>query len=292
MNTDLLIQVIATGILVGGLYAIMSIGLSLSWGSLKIINLAHFSFILFGAYLTYQFTVWFGWDPFLTILLVFPLFFVAGGLMQVFFELANVDEFKSLIISFGFFIIFQSITRTLWTADFRRIGPDLNRWESHAFEIFGISIRTTLLAAFVGALLIATGTTLLLTKTHFGRAVRAVVQDREIARAFGIDQRRVAVILSGLATAYSGVAGVFIGIYQSLSPSISVAWFGIVFPVVILGGLGSTWGALGAGVIIGVAAGLATIWWGPLAAPLVTFSILIAALLFRPDGLFTRKSSV
>lgn len=292
MDTDLLVQVTVSGVLVGGLYAIMSIGLSISWGALKIINLAHFSFVLFGAYLTYQLTVSFGWDPFLMILFIFPSFFVAGGLMQIFFELANVDEFKSLIISFGLFIIFQSITKTLWTADFRRIDSDLNRYDGQAFEMLGISIRSGLLAAFIAAVLIAVGTTVLLTRTHFGRAIRAVVQDPEIARAFGIDRRRVSVILSGLATAYSGIAGVFIAVLQSLSPSMSFAWFGIVFPVVILGGLGSTWGALGAGVIIGVAAGIATILWGPLAAPMVTFSILIVALLFRPDGLFTAKSTV
>ena len=100
--------------------------------------------------------------------------------------------------------------------------------------------------------------------------------------------RRVAVLLSGLATAYSALAGVFIALFQSLSPAMSLTWFGIVFPVVILGGLGSAGGALGAGVVVGVAAAVATVWWGPLAAPLVTFSILIAALLFRPDGLFRR----
>ena len=124
------------------------------------------------------------------------------------------------------------------------------------------------------------------------RAVRAVVQDAEMARAFGIDPRRVAVILSGLATAYSALAGVFIAMFQALSPSMTFAWFGIVFPVVILGGLGSSWGALGAGVIVGVSAAVATVWWGPLAAPLVTFLLLIAALLFRPGGLFTRGSAV
>jgi len=292
VDTDLLSQAIASGILIGGLYAVMSIGISLSWGALKIINLAHFSFILLGAYLTYELSTRYDIDPFLTVLVVFPVFFVAGALLQVFFEIAQVDEFKSLIISFGIFIILGSLTRTIWTADFRRIAPESNPYASESITIGGVSLQVPVLAAFAAAILLAAGTTLLLSRTHFGRAVRAVVQDSEMARAFGIDPRRVAVILSGLATAYSGLAGVFIAMFQSLSPSMTFGWFGIVFSVVILGGLGSTWGALGAGVIVGVSAALATIWWGPLAAPLVTFLLLIAALLFRPGGLFTRGSTV
>ncbi len=292
MDADLLTQAAVSGVLIGGLYATMSVGISLSWGALKIINLAHFSFILLGAYVTYQLTVTFEIDPFLTILLVFPGAFLAGALLQIFFELTKVDEFQSLIISFGIFIIFQSLIRTVWTADFRRIGTELNPYESESFFIGDIAIQLPQLTAFAAALVIAAVTSLLLSRTHFGRAVRAVVQDAEIARSFGIDPRRVAVLLSGLATAYSALAGTFIALFQALSPSMAFGWFGIVFPVVILGGLGSTVGALGAGVIVGVAAGVATVQWGPLSAPLVTFSIMIAALLFRPEGLFRRKSVV
>jgi branched-chain amino acid transport system permease protein len=292
VDTELLSQAVASGILIGGLYAVMSLGISLSWGALKIINLAHFSFILLGAYMTYEISTRFEVDPFLMVLFVFPVFFIAGALLQIFFEIARVDEFKSLIISFGIFIIFGSITRTIWTADFRRIDPEINPYASESITVFGISLQLPVLAAFAAAVVLAAVTTLLLSRTHFGRAVRAVVQDAEMARAFGIDPRRVAVILSGLATAYSALAGVFIAMFQALSPSMTFAWFGIVFPVVILGGLGSSWGALGAGVIVGVSAAVATVWWGPLAAPLVTFLLLIAALLVRPGGLFSRRRTV
>jgi len=290
MNADLLAQAVASGLLIGGLYAMMSVGISLSWGALKIINLAHFAFILLGAYLTYQLTTSFGLDPFLMILVMFPLFFIAGAFLQVFFEWANVDEFKSLLISFGIFIIFSSLVRTVWTADFRRIGSEINPYDSASIFIGGVALQVPLIAAFVAALIIAVGMSLLLSRTHFGRAVRAVAQDAEMARAFGIDPRRVAVVVSGLATGFSGLAGVFIAMFQTLSPTMTFAWFGIVFSVVILGGLGSTYGALGAGVIVGIAAAVTTVTWGPLAAPLVTFLLLIAALLFRPGGLFKRGS--
>lgn len=290
MDADLLAQAAASGLLIGGLYAVMSIGISLSWGALKIINLAHFTFILLGAYLTYQLTTSFGIDPFLVIVVVFPLFFIAGVVLQVFFEWAKVDEFESLLISFGLFIIFSSLVRTAWTADFRTIAPQDNPYASASLTVLGVSLQVPLIAAFVTAVVVAVATSLLLAKTHFGRAVRAVVQDAEMARAFGIDTRRVAVLLSGLATAFSGLAGVFIAMFQVLSPSMTFAWFGIVFSVVILGGLGSTYGALGAGIIVGVVAAVATVVWGPLSAPLVTFLLLIAALLFRPGGLFRRAT--
>lgn len=292
MNADILTQAVISGILIGGLYAVMSVGISLSWGVLKVINLAHFSFILLGAYVTYQLSTSFGLDPFLALLVVLPGGFVAGVLLQIFFELAKLDEFQSLIISFGIFIIFQSVSRTIWTADFRRIGSEVNPYESMSFFIGDAAVQVAPLLALVAAVAIAIGVSLLLTRSYFGRAVRAIVDDPEIASAFGIDNRRVAILLSGLATAFSAMAGLFISTFQSLSPSMSFGWFGIVFSVVILGGLGNSVGALGAGVIVGVAAGVAAAVWGPLSAPLVTFLILIAALLFRPEGLFTRRSAV
>ncbi|MGH3650267.1 MAG: branched-chain amino acid ABC transporter permease [Acidimicrobiia bacterium] len=286
---ELLTQGIVSGVLIGGLYALMALGLSLSWGALKIINLAHFSFILLSAYLVYQLTISYEVDPLLTTVVVVPLFFVVGALMQVFFHLAKVDEFKSLIVTFGIFIILQSLMRTIWSADFRRIGSTLNPYATESFFIGNIALGMPRLTAFGAALVIAVTMSLLLSRSYFGKAVRAVAQDTDMARAFGIDPRRVAVILSGLTTAFSALAGVFIAIGQAIFPGLAVSWFGVVFSVVILGGLGHTIGALTAGLIVGVAAGAAGVTWGPLAAPLVTFVILIAALLFRPEGLLTRR---
>ena len=287
---DLLAQGLVTGVLIGGLYALMSLGVSLSWGALKIINLAHFSFILLSAYLVYQLTVSFEVDPLLTMVVVLPLFFVVGSLMQIFFHIVNIDEFKSLIVTFGIFIILQSLMQTIWSADFRRIGSGLNSYESGSIFIGGIALPLPSMMAFIAALIIAIGMSLLLSRSYFGKAVRAVAQDEEMARAFGVDTNRVAVILSGLSAAFSALAGVFIAVGQTIFPGLAVSWFGVVFSVVILGGLGHTVGALTAGVIVGSAAGAAAVLWGPLAAPLVTFLILIAALLFRPQGLLTSRS--
>lgn len=292
MESDLLLQAIVSGALIGGLYALMSLGLSLSWGALDIINLVHFMFILLGAYLTYQLTVSAGMDPLLTVVVVVPLAFVAGALLQVFFEWAQVDEFKSLIISFGLFIILQSVARTIWSADFRTLDQSVNPYASSSLTIGSVSFQIPLVIAFVAAAAIAFATRAVMAKTYFGKAVRAVVHDAHTAQAFGVDPRRVGVILAGIASGYSALAGVLIATFQSLSPTMAVGWFGIVFPVVILGGLGNAMGNFFAGIIIGVAAGVATVIWGPLSAPLVTFMIMVLALLFRPQGLFARRATV
>ena len=287
---DLLVQGIVTGVLIGGLYALMSIGLSLSWGALKIINLAHFSFILLSAYLVYQLAISFQVNPLLLTLVVVPLFFGIGALMQVLIHRAQLDEFKSLIVTFGVFIILQSMIQTIWSADFRRIGSEVNVFEGGSIRLGDITLPYPVLLAFIVSVAIAVAMSVVLSRTYFGKAVRAVAQDAAMARAFGIDPNRVAVLLSGVATAISALAGVFIAIGQALWPGLAVSWFGIVFPVVILGGLGNTVGALTAGVMVGVAAGVASVVWGPISAPLVTFVILIAALLFRPHGLLTSRS--
>lgn len=292
MESDLLLQAIVSGALIGGLYALMSLGLSMNWGALDIINLVHFMFILVGAYVTYQLTTSTGLDPLIAILIVVPASFIVGALLQVFFDWADVDEFKSLIITFGLFIIIQSLARTIWSADFRTLDQSVNPYASSSFFIGNVAFQVPLIIAFVAAAAIAVATTAFMSKTYFGKAVRAVVHDSATARAFGVDPRRVGVILSGIAAAYSGLAGVLIATFQSLSPTMAVGWFGIVFPVVILGGLGNAMGAFYAGIIVGVAAGVATVVWGPLSATLVTFSIMVLALLFRPEGLFIRRAKV
>lgn len=285
-------QAIISGVLIGGLYAMMSLGVSLSWGVLKIINLAYFSFILLAGYGSYELAANQGWDPFVTVLAVVPVAVVAGALLQLFFEKVKIGEFESLLVTFGLFIMFESVASSIWTADFRRIPSTENPYASSSLKVGDFAFPTPQLSAFISAIVVGLLVKFLLDRTYFGKAVRALAQDRDMARAFGVDHRRVGVLLSALASATAATAGVFIAMSQALFPGLAVEWFGIVFPVVILGGLGSTLGALGAGVVIGVVGAVASVTWGPSYAPLATFVILIATLLFRPQGLFARKESV
>jgi branched-chain amino acid transport system permease protein len=287
----LYVQSIVSGILVGGLYAVMSLGMSLSWGVLKVINLVHFAFILFSGYVTYELSTTFSLDPFVAIVVVVPVFFVAGMALQWGFEKTRISEFDSLLVTFALLLIFESLARTIWSADFRQIPIEQNPYVSGAWWLGDIALQIPRLAAFVAAVLVTFLTMYLLDRTYFGKAVRALAEDREMAVAFGINSSRVSILLAGMAAAFAALAGVFVAMSQALTPGLAVEWFGIVFPVVILGGLGSTKGSLASGVIIGVVAAVATVAAGPSMAPLITFVILILTLLFRPQGLFARSSA-
>lgn len=269
----------------------MSLGMSLSWGVLKIINLAHFAFILLSAYITYQLSFTFGWDPFLAVVVCVPLFALAGMALQWVFNKTNIREFESLLLTFGVFIIFESVMSTIWTADFRQLDIEQNPYRSHSVWVGDVALPTPLLAAFVVSVIVAFGIRHLLGSTDFGRAVRALSQDTGVARAFGVDRDRVAMQLAGLAAACAALAGVFIAMSRALWPGLAVEWFGIVFSVVILGGLGSTLGTLIAAVIIGLVGGVATVIGGPPLAPLAVFLVLIATLLFRPQGILGRATT-
>ena len=286
-----MIQSIVSGVLIGGLYAVMSLGLSLSWGVLKIINLAHFAFILLSGYITYELSTTFGLDPFVAILVTVPVFFIAGAGLQWFFEKVRISEFNSLLVTFALLLILESLARTIWSADFRQIPVAQNPYVSQSLRIGELSLQIPRLAAFGFAILVTAITMYLLDRTYFGKAVRALAEDREMAVAFGINSSQVSILLAGMAASFAGLAGVFIAMSQALVPGLAVEWFAVVFPVVILGGLGSTKGSLASGVIIGVVAAIATRLAGPSWAPLITFIILILPLLFRPEGLFARSTS-
>jgi branched-chain amino acid transport system permease protein len=286
MNTY--VQAGVSGVMIGGLYAVMALGLSLTWGLLKVINLAHFALILMGAYVTYQLTTSTGADPLLAALILVPAMFAVGVAIHWVIERFQVDEFNSLLLSFGLFIIAIRLISIIWSADFRQIAGDENPYASRAIFVGDIAFPVPQLMAFGAALVFALGTFYVLRSTYFGKALRALAYDREIAGAFGVDHRRIGMLAAGLASAMAAVAGVLIGINQSVFPQLAFEWVGLIFAVVILGGIGNLLGAVGAGILIGLVSGLVGVAWTPQGAPLVTFLLLILALLFRPNGLFGR----
>jgi branched-chain amino acid transport system permease protein len=282
------VQAAVSGVMVGGLYAVMALGLSLTWGLLKVINLAHLALILVSAYVTYELTTSTGVDPLLAMLILVPCLFVVGVAVHWVIERFRVDEFNSLLLSFGLFMIAIRLITNIWSADFRRIDDAHNRYATRALFIGDIAFPVPQLLAFGAAVLFAAAAFLVLRYTSFGRALRALAYDREIAAAFGVNHRRIAVITAGLGAATGGVAGVLIGINQSIFPQLAFEWVGLVFTVVILGGIGNLLGAVAAGVIVGVISSVVGVAWTHQGAPLVTFLVLILALLFRPNGLFGR----
>lgn len=287
------VQAALSGALLGGLYAMMAVGLSVSWAMLRVINLAHFGMILLGAYLTFELASTWRIDPILTLAVTVPAMFLLGAGLQWIYERANLAEFASLLVSFGVMIIMIQAVHNVWTADFQRLAPELNRYGSSSWFPFGDAVRLalplpTLVAFGFGAVLIVAAWVVLRT-TFVGRAVRAFAEDRDMSAAYGIDHRRLGMLLAGLSGATAAVAGMLWALGNTLVPDAPFEWIGIVFAVVILGGIGQVLGTLGAGVLVGVLYAVTSVLWDNTAALLVVFVVIVLALLFRPHGLFVRK---
>jgi branched-chain amino acid transport system permease protein len=276
----LLAQSVLSGIFLGGLYGLLGLGLSLSWGLLRLINLAHFALAFLGAYLTYTLSTAFGVDPLWSLLIVPPAFFGLGVLSQAVFARFGVTQFGSLLVTFGLTVVIESLIQWLWTADYRRLETAYGTTSWRAGRLF---VPKAELLALAAAALLAGLTWAWLRFTWVGKGLRACAEEPEIAAAFGVNHRRLSLVLSGLCAAYAGVAGAFVALVYTLAPAQIYAWIGVVFAAVIMGGLGNPLGPLAAGVIIGVSEALTMALTAPAWAPLVSFSLLILLLLLRPD---------
>jgi branched-chain amino acid transport system permease protein len=285
------IQAALTGALLGGLYAVMAVGLSVSWGMLRVINLAHFGMILLGAYLTYQMTASWGIDPILTLVITVPLLFVLGAGLHWVYERTGLVEFTSLLVSFGVLIITIQVVHNQWTADFKRIPAPHNPYGTRSWFIGDtLALPLSTLVAFGFGVLLIGGGWVVLRYTFLGRALRAFAEDRAMAAAYGIDHRRLGMLLAGVAGATAAVAGMLWALGNTLIPDAPFEWIGIVFAVVILGGIGHVLGTLAAGMLVGVLASVASVLWENTASLLVVFLAIVLALLIRPQGLFVRRA--
>jgi branched-chain amino acid transport system permease protein len=280
------IQAALTGALIGGLYALMATGLSVTWGVLRIINLAHFGLILIGAYLTFQVATSWHLDPLLTLVITVPAMFLAGAAIQWLFDRLRLTEFNSLLVSFGLLIITIQATSNIWSADFRRMSAEINPYATRSVAIGRLVFPVTTLVAFGLAALVVLAAHLVLRRTFAGRAMRAIAQDRAVAGAFGVDHRRLSVLLGGVVGATAALAGMVFALSNALTPETAYEWFGTVFAVVILGGIGEVVGTFAAGILVGVLSGVVSAVWSPATTPFVLFSAIILALLLRPQGLF------
>jgi branched-chain amino acid transport system permease protein len=279
-SLTLLGQSIVSGLLAGGLYALLALGLSLSWGLLRLVNLAHFALALLGAYLTYQLGHTFHLAPWTAAALIVPFFFALGAGLHVGFARFRVTEFGSLLVTFGLAVILESVIQWFWTADYRRYETP---WASASVRLGPVFIPALESLACLTATTLALATWAWLRFTYVGKALRAAAEDAAIAAAFGVNHRRHALVLSGVSAAYAGVAGAFIALIATLAPSQIWAWLGVVFAVAIIGGLGNPIGALLAGFLIGASESITMAVAAPAWAPLVSFSILIGLLVLRPQ---------
>ena len=276
---NLLAQSILSGIFIGGLYGLIGLGLGLTWGLLRQINLSHFGLVFLGAYLSYHMaTVW-RVDPLLSLLIIPPLFFVFGVAMQWALARFAITPFNSLLVTFGITVVMESAIQAIWTADFRRLESAYNHQK---FTIGTLYVPAPELVTLVLAVVISLGVWAAMRYTDLGKALRAMAEDGPIAAAFGINQKGLSLVLAGICAALAGVAGICLALTFTLTPSQIFAWVGVVFAAVMLGGLGSALGPLVAGIVLGVSEAITMAVASPSWAPIVSFSLLIVMLLFRP----------
>lgn len=277
-SASLLAQSVLSGIFVGALYGLLGLGLSLSWGLLRMINLAHFAFAFLSAYLCYQMAQR-GLDPLLSLGVVVPLFFAIGAALHWAMARFAITPFNSLLISFGLTGIVEALIQAIWTADFRKLE---STYGEHSFKVAGLYMPLPELITLGLAVSLSLAVWAVLRYTDIGKALRASAEDPAVAAAFGVHQQRNALLLAGTCSALASVAGVCLALGFTLAPSQIYAWVGVVFAAVMLGGLGRALAPLIAGIVIGVSEAVTMAVTAPSWAPLVSFTLLIAILLFRP----------
>jgi branched-chain amino acid transport system permease protein len=278
-------QILVNGLLIGGVYGIAALGLGMVWGVMSVVNVSHGDMLIFFAYMTWVMVATQALNPFVSLVLLVPVGFLVGmGLYRfVVRHLIRRSEVElmSLVLFFGLGAIVYGIAAYLWGSDFRSLPIPLP-----TLRVLGVAVPGTRLAAFLIAGGLVLGLSWFFKKTYWGKAIRAVAQSRNAARALGIDPDQVSAVSFGIALAYAGVAGALIAMISPLSPALGVAYAGRSFAVVVLGGLGNPIGALVAGVVLGLAESFSILWITFSLSPAVAFVLLFLVLILRPQGLF------
>lgn len=280
---DLVIQ----GILLGGLYATAALGLSLVFGTMKVVNLAHGEFLILGAYLTSAIVIAIGGDPLLVALPAAIILGLAVYPLQryVITPVMSHGEEAPIIATFGVSIAVQTILLLLFSSNPRSISAP---YATTQIEIFGVGIRTSLLIALVIGVVLVVLLSFVLRKTPFGRQVRAASIDPEAAGLVGIDVKRTYARVMAIAAGTAAIAGVLIALSFSVAPTSGTSWLLRAFTVVVIGGLGSITGTLYGGLLVGLVETFGAVLFGPEYRDVIVFGVLVIVLLVRPNGLFAR----
>ncbi|MEN9823942.1 MAG: branched-chain amino acid ABC transporter permease [Ilumatobacteraceae bacterium] len=280
------INAIVQGILLGGLYALFATGLSLAFGVMRFVNLAHGDLAIAAAFMSFSLQRTFDMNPLVSLLVVLPGAFIVGYLLQrvVFDRVVGVDPAFQIVATFGLSMVVQNLIYEKYTADTQ--GLDAGSLDAAGFAVNdSISIGWIPLITLLAAVVVLSGLALFMKRTRTGRAFRATSDDADAARLMGIDVRRIWAVAMALAVATVTLAGVLFGIKSSFDPFVGPARLIYGFEAVIIGGLGSLWGTLVGGIILGVAQGLGRQMnpqWGELAG----HAVFLAVLAVRPTGLF------
>jgi len=278
------LQSLVTGILIGGVYALMASGLSLIFGVMSIANAAHASFAILSAYIVYWFYVKYGVNPLIGSIFSLLILFIIGVALYR-FVVSRVSELMAFTLLFMISMFMESTMVFTWTNLYRRITI---KALSRSIEFYGVYFPLDRLTAFAIAIGAVAILAYILKYTYFGKAVRATMQNIEAASLMGIDVERIYLITFGLGIVLAGIAGVMLGIIYPFYPALAASWIGLLFAIVVFGGLGSLTGTLAASFILGVANSLVSTYYSSSWAPMIAFLVLIITLWIRPSGLFGR----
>jgi branched-chain amino acid transport system permease protein len=281
------LNAIAQGVLLGGLYALFAAGLSLIFGVMRLVNIAHGDFIVLASYLALVVVQTLGLNPFVAAIIVVPLMALFGYVLQRFLlnPTLGKDLLAPLLVTFGLSIIIQNGLLTLFTADSRRVAA--GGVETASVLVGGLQFGVLPLAMFATAIAVILGLEFIFTRTSLGRAFRATSDDAEIAKLMALDNRHIYAMAMALSAGIVALAGIFLSVRTNFDPSTGPMRLIFGFEAVIIGGLGSLWGTLAGGIVLGVAQTLGALidpGYQVLAGHLVFFLILI----LRPRGLFPR----
>ena len=286
---DLLVDAIISGILIGAFYAAVTAGITLSFGILDIVNIAHPGFIILGSYVVYIINLKLGLDPIVAAIAVTPAFYVLGAaIYQVYhvsFEKRGQESIRGLAFFFGILFITEVSLVLYFGVDYRYVEAPYIGLTWH-FGFVDIPLRI-LVPCLVSLLLIAV-LQLVLTRSFIGRAIMAVAQDELALRLMAVDPVRIKRIAFGISISTAALAGAFLIIIQPVEPSVGREYIGRVFAICVLGGMGSLPGTLVAAMLVGIVESLTSTFYGPSWAPAVSFGFLLLTLAVRPAGLLGR----
>ena len=282
------LNTIVQGVLLGGLYGMFAMGLSLIWGVMRLVNIAHGDFILLGAYIALAFGETAGLHPLAALPAVVALMFALGYVLQrgVLNRTLGKGLLPPLLVTFGLSIVVQNLLLQFYSADSKALSAESLTTASLRLGD-ALAIGWFPLGVFLAALLMGLGLQFLFARTAFGRALRATSDDQETVQLVGVDERKMYALAMGLAFATMGLAGVLLGMRTSFSPTDGPANLLFAFEAVVIGGLGSFWGTFAGGILLGVAQAVGfrlDPGWGLL----VGHFVFLAVLLFKPEGLFPK----
>ena len=286
---QLFLNAVLSGLLLGGFYASVSVGLTLAFGQLNIVNIAHPAFVILGSYTAYITNLLLGLDPIASGVLFMPVFF-AGGIVlyriyHVCFEARGDESLRGLVFFFGIMFVIEVGLIIAYGVDYRFVEA---AYIGGTVGYGAINLPLRMVAPFMAALALTLGLQLFLSRTFTGRAITAVAQDQIAVRLMGINPIRIKQIAFGLAIMTASLAGALLIVIGPVEPSMGRQYIGRVFAIAVLGGMGSVPGTLVAALILGIAESLTATFYGPSWAPAVAFGLLLGALAVRPQGLFGR----